>query len=107
MAEPSPISAAAYDIIWTAATAENAARLDSGSSGSRILATESQTVENLKDTIMETARSYIGVTGNTTLNKMGDRVECNYDFWKVEALKSGVGNEAPEGNKLGTSLRRI
>jgi hypothetical protein len=34
---------------------------------------------------------YEGVTGITTLNKIGDRAEGQYDYWKVTA-KAGEGN---------------
>ncbi|MGC1134252.1 MAG: hypothetical protein WA941_15605 [Nitrososphaeraceae archaeon] len=30
-----------------------------------------------------TAKSYHGITGNTTLNTMGVRMEAVYDFWAV------------------------
>lgn len=89
--DPSPYSAAAYDVIWIAAMAENATRFDSRSNGFNV--TESQTIENLKDAIMETARSYPGITGNTTLNRMGDRIDGDYDFWKVMAVNPRVGND--------------
>ena len=38
-----------------------------------------------RQTIMDSANSYFGVTGNTTLNSVGDRAEGNYDYWKVVA----------------------
>ena len=47
--------------------------------------TSKQLVDSLKATIMDSASSYFGVTGNTTLNSAGDRVTGNYDYWKVVA----------------------
>jgi len=37
----------------------------------------------LKNTLVHKANSYLGVTGNTTLNDAGDRKYGNYDFWVV------------------------
>ena len=45
--------------------------------------TNTQGVADLRDAIMYSAKFYHGVTGNTTLNNMGDRAEGEYDFWKV------------------------
>jgi len=38
---------------------------------------------SLKNTLVHKANSYLGVTGNTTLNDAGDRKYGNYDFWAV------------------------
>ena len=38
-----------------------------------------------KAAIFDSANSYFGVTGNTTLNRVGDRAEGTYDYWKVVA----------------------
>ena len=43
-------------------------------------------IEGLKAAIMDSANSYFGVTGNTTLNRVGDRAEGKYDYWKVGAI---------------------
>ncbi|HEY9387690.1 MAG TPA: penicillin-binding protein activator [Nitrososphaeraceae archaeon] len=75
--EPSPYSAAAYDILWVAAIAENATRYNVNN------ITDIQGIQDLRDAIIRSAKSYLGVTGNATLNKMGDRAEGEYDFWKV------------------------
>ena len=47
--------------------------------------TSIELVEGLKAAIMDSANSYLGVTGNTTLNRVGDRAEGKYDYWKVVA----------------------
>jgi ABC-type branched-subunit amino acid transport system substrate-binding protein len=75
--EPSPYSAAAYDILWVAAIAENMTRHNVNN------ITDIQGIQDLRDAIIRSAKSYIGVTGNTTLNNMGDRAKGEYDFWKV------------------------
>jgi ABC-type branched-subunit amino acid transport system substrate-binding protein len=75
--EPSPYSAAAYDILWVAAIAENMTRHNVNN------ITDIQGIQDLRDTIIRSAKSYLGVTGNTTLNNMGDRAKGEYDFWKV------------------------
>jgi len=38
----------------------------------------------LKSAIVKIADSYKGITGNTTLNQVGDRKYGDYDFWGVE-----------------------
>ncbi|MGB7633758.1 MAG: hypothetical protein WBL68_08535 [Nitrososphaeraceae archaeon] len=47
--------------------------------------TDIQGIQVLRDAIKSSAKSYLGVTGNTTLNNMGDRAkgEYEYDYWKV------------------------
>jgi hypothetical protein len=45
--------------------------------------TDIQGNQVLRDAIKSSAKSYLGVTGNTTLNNMGDRAKGEYDFWKV------------------------
>ena len=76
---PSPYSAVAYDAFWVAALAENVTMHNDGNYTSK------QMVESLKAAIMDSANSYFGVTGNTTLNRAGDRAEGKYDYWKVVA----------------------
>ena len=77
--EPSPYSAVAYDILWIAAIAENMTRNNENN------ITDIQGIQVLRDAIKSSAKSYLGVTGNTTLNNMGDRAngEYEYDYWKV------------------------
>ena len=73
---PSPYSAVAYDAFWVAALAENVTIHNDGNDTS---------IQGLKADIMDSANSYFGVTGNTTLNRVGDRAEGKYDYWKVVA----------------------
>ena len=51
--------------------------------------TDVQGVQDLRDAIMRSAKSYVGVTDNTTLNNMGDRAKGEYDFWKVKTSITG------------------
>ena len=68
-ATPSPYSAVAYDAFWVAALAENVTMLNEGNHTSR------EMVDGLKEAIIDSANSYFGVTGNTSLNAVGDRAE--------------------------------
>jgi ABC-type branched-subunit amino acid transport system substrate-binding protein len=40
----------------------------------------------LRDAVPRVASSYNGITGNTTLNAVGDRAYANYDFWTIRSL---------------------
>jgi branched-chain amino acid transport system substrate-binding protein len=42
--------------------------------------------DDLKKLFVQTAESYYGVTGNTTLNRNGDRAFGNYDFWAIRNI---------------------
>lgn len=84
---PSPYSAVAYDIFWVAAMSENITR------NSESNVTSNQDIQVLKNALTSSANSYLGVTGNTTLNRMGDRAYGEYDYWKVTA-NTGEG-QAP------------
>jgi ABC-type branched-subunit amino acid transport system substrate-binding protein len=76
---PSSYSAVAYDAFWVAAMAENATVLNEGNQTSR------EIVDGLKEAIVDSANSYFGVTGNTSLNAVGDRANGQYDNWKIVA----------------------
>jgi branched-chain amino acid transport system substrate-binding protein len=82
--EPSPYSAEAYDILRVAAIAENMTRHNNMNN-----ITDFQGISDFKDAFIRAAKSYVGVTGNTTLDNMGDRAQGGYDFWKVKASKIG------------------
>lgn len=84
---PSPYSAVAYDAFWVAALADNITMLKEGNHTSR------EMVDGLKKAIVDSANSYFGVTGNTSLNAVGDRANGQYDYWKVVA--KDVGGTAP------------
>ena len=71
-ATPSPYSAVAYDAFWVAVLAENVTMLNEGNHTSR------EMVDGLKEAIIDSANSYFGVTGNTSLNAVGDRANGRY-----------------------------
>lgn len=62
----------AYDALWVAALTEN---VTNGITNN---------VDTLKKTFTQIADSYIGATGNTSLNAAGDRKYAHYDFWIVK-----------------------
>jgi branched-chain amino acid transport system substrate-binding protein len=67
---PRSYASVAYDSLWIAALTEYSSR-----------ATNS--INTLTKTLVQTANSYTGITGNTTLNEAGDRKYPSYDFWRV------------------------
>jgi branched-chain amino acid transport system substrate-binding protein len=67
---PRSYASVAYDSLWIAALTENASRATND-------------INTLTKTLVQTANSYTGITGNTTLNEAGDRKYASYDFWGV------------------------
>jgi ABC-type branched-subunit amino acid transport system substrate-binding protein len=59
----------AYDAVWIMARA--------------IAETNGGNSTQLRAAIPHVASSYEGVTGDTTLNAVGDRAYANYDFWTI------------------------
>jgi ABC-type branched-subunit amino acid transport system substrate-binding protein len=78
---PRSYASVAYDIFWIASLTENEIKMN---------ATQSD-FDSLKKTFENTANSYRGITGNTTLNSVGDRKYGDYDFWAIRA-KNNDGN---------------
>jgi len=68
--DPGAYAIIAYDAFWVAALTQNAT-----------IATND--FSSLKNTLVQKANSYLGVSGNTILNDAGDRKYGNYDFWVV------------------------
>jgi len=66
-----PYGSFAYDAVWILARA--LAETNGGNS------------TQLRAAIPRVASSYTGITGNTTLNAVGDRAYANYDFWAIRA----------------------
>ena len=66
------VSYTAYAALWVAALTENATN------------GITHDVNTLKKTFTQIADSYIGTTGNTSLNAAGDRKYAHYDFWIVK-----------------------
>ena len=82
--EPRSYSEATYDALWVAA-----------------LALERHESGPLRDSFVQTANSYVGVTGSTELNDAGDRKFGSYDFW---AVREGHDAHHPfEWASVGTS----
>lgn len=110
--DPSPYSAIAYDILWVLANAENNTRYynpisdtsndvsnninnSSGLNESQNIdivdvvktSKETQDIGILKEELVRSANSYQGITGNTSLNKMGDRERAEYDILAIRYVK--------------------
>jgi hypothetical protein len=49
--------------------------------------TAAETTQILNEEMVRTANTYNGITGNMTLNAMGDRGGGEYDFWAVKYEK--------------------
>jgi branched-chain amino acid transport system substrate-binding protein len=67
---PRTYASVAYDTLWVAALAENDTKATNN-------------INYLKNTLVQIANSYNGVTGNTELDQNGDRKYGDYDFWAV------------------------
>lgn len=48
---------------------------------------ETQDIGILKEELVRSANSYQGITGNTSLNKMGDRERAEYDILAIRYVK--------------------
>jgi ABC-type branched-subunit amino acid transport system substrate-binding protein len=46
---------------------------------------QSDSADSFKQKFREIASTYKGITGNTTLNKVGDRRFGDYDLWAIRA----------------------
>ncbi len=79
---PRSYASVAYDIFWIASLTENEIKMN---------ATQSD-FNSLKKTFENVANSYRGITGNTTLNSVGDRKYGDYDFWAIRASNNNDGN---------------
>ena len=71
-----------YDEFWVAAlTLTNHA------------GTQEDDIDSLREAFINTANSYIGVTGRTELNDAGDRKYGSYDFWAIRPLSKDIENK--------------
>lgn len=66
-----PYGSFAYDAVWIMARALAETGADNSTA--------------LREAIPRVASSYNGITGNTTLNAVGDRAYANYDFWTIRS----------------------
>ncbi len=72
--DPSAYALAAYDAVWVAfKTYEGLGVTNPG-------------FADLKSTFLDTVNSYIGETGSTALDQAGDRLNGDFDFWKIRQM---------------------
>ena len=69
---PRSYAEVAYDEFWVAALTLN-----------NYTGTQQDDIGSLRQTFINTANMYVGVTGRTELNDAGDRKNAPYDFWAV------------------------
>lgn len=60
----------AYDALWIMALSNDKVGVQADT-------------DTRRRTLIETASSFDGITGNTILNNAGDRNEGSYDFWAI------------------------
>ncbi len=89
---PRSYASVAYDIFWIASLTENDIKMN---------ATQND-LNSLKKTFERVANSYRGITGNTTLNNVGDRKYGDYDFWAIRA-----SNNDDDGNHDGLAWEKV
>ena len=80
---PTSYAQVTYDEFWVAALT-----LKDGS------ALQQDDIGSLREAFINTANSYVGVTGRTELNDAGDRKYGAYDFWAVQPVHEDVENKA-------------
>ena len=80
---PTSYAQVTYDEFWVAALT-----LKDGS------ALQQDDIGSLREAFINTANSYVGVTGRTELNDAGDRKYGAYDFWAVRPVHEDVENKA-------------
>jgi branched-chain amino acid transport system substrate-binding protein len=80
---PTSYAQVTYDEFWVAAlTLKDVSALQQDDIGS------------LREAFINTANSYVGVTGRTELNDAGDRKYGSYDFWAVRPVYEDLKNKA-------------
>jgi branched-chain amino acid transport system substrate-binding protein len=67
----------AYDILWIASLTQDSIK--------KTKWPQSDRTDSFKQKFREIASTYKGITGNTTLNKVGDRRFGDYDLWAIRA----------------------
>jgi ABC-type branched-subunit amino acid transport system substrate-binding protein len=86
-------SALAYDSYWVAALS-----LDKNSTFN--YGNNENLTKSFKEIIVETAQSFDGISGKIKLNKAGDRIGGNYDFWIVAKDKDSKNYEWEKEHNL-------
>jgi branched-chain amino acid transport system substrate-binding protein len=71
-----------YDEFWVAALTLN-----------NYTGTQQDDIGSLRQTFINTANFYIGVTGRTELNDAGDRKNGSYEFWAIRSLSKDVNSK--------------
>ena len=85
-------SALAYDSYWVAALSlDNNSTFNHGDENS---------TKSFKEIVVETAESFDGISGKIKLNKAGDRIGGNYDFWIVAKDKDSQSYEWEKEHNL-------
>jgi branched-chain amino acid transport system substrate-binding protein len=82
---PRSYASVAYDIFWISSLTENSINKNG-------MQTD---LGSLKKTFEKVANSYKGITGNTSLNSLGDRRYGDYDFWAIRSTNDeadGINN---------------
>jgi branched-chain amino acid transport system substrate-binding protein len=74
---PKSYAYVAYDILWIASLTQDSIKKTKSS--------QSDSADSFKQKFREIASTYKGITGNTTLNKVGDRRFGDYDLWEIRA----------------------
>ena len=72
-----PYAYVAYDILWIASLTQDSIK--------KTKSPQSDSADSFKQKFREIASTYKGITGNTTLNKVGDRRFGDYDLWEIRA----------------------
>ena len=67
----------AYDILWIASLTQDSIE--------KTKSPQSDSTDSFKQKFREIASTYKGITGNATLNKVGDRRFGDYDLWAIKA----------------------
>jgi hypothetical protein len=88
---PRSYASVAYDILWVAGLTENYTKAIND-------------INYLKDTFVKIANLYKGITGNTSLNQVGDRMYGDFEFW---AIKRNNNNDKYNKNHGSFTWKKI
>ena len=86
----------AYDILWIASLTHDSIK--------KTRSPQTDSADSFKQNFREIASTYKGITGNTTLDKVGDRRFGDYDLWAIRATNNDNFAWRPVGKYVnGTS----
>ena len=80
---PTSYAQVAYDEFWVAALTLK-----------YVSAVRQDDIGSLRETFINTANIYTGITGRTELNEAGDRKYGSYDFWAVRPVYKDVKSKS-------------